>query len=154
MLGVIEVIALLLIVPYLALNLAASTGNRQRVNNWSQRMAGRVRAFLAKLPAGLRFPMVLIGAVLGLAFIGASAPLLVLLLAVVALVVFASHWLQEFRFLMLLQDDAFPGRNDKLIWALLLFLLPPAGVWLFRSYREVHWPATKASGPEVGNELF
>jgi hypothetical protein len=55
---------------------------------------------------------------------------------------------------MLLGDDAFPGRHDKLIWALLLFILPPVGVWLFRSYREVRWPATKPASPEMGNELF
>ena len=44
---------------------------------------------------------------------------------------------------MRLDDEAFPGRNDKLIWAVLLIVLPPAGVWLFQGYREVRWPVAK-----------
>ena len=60
-----------------------------------------------------------------------------------ALILFARAWVREFAYLMRLGDDAFPGRNDKLIWAILLIVLPPVGVWLFRAYREAHWPEAK-----------
>jgi hypothetical protein len=85
-----------------------------------------------------------------------SGRLLPVVLAVAAgsfLVWFATAWLQEFRFLMPLSDDVFPGRNDKLIWALLLVVLPPVGVWLFRSYRQERWPETKPSEAAAASEL-
>ena len=57
-------------------------------------------------------------------------------------------WVREFTFLMRLDDEAFPGRNDKLIWAVLLMVLPPVGVWLFQGYREVQWPVAKPGRAE------
>ena len=69
---------------------------------------------------------------------------LVLTLALLAaFVLFARAWLREFTYLMRLRDDAFPGHNDKLIWAILLIVLPPVGAWLFGAYREAHWPEAK-----------
>jgi hypothetical protein len=57
---------------------------------------------------------------------------------------FARAWAYEFRFLMSLGDDAFPGAFDKVVWAVLLILAPPVGLHMFRSYRLAHWPRTKA----------
>ena len=60
----------------------------------------------------------------------------VLVLALIAgVVLFARAWLREFVVLMGLGDNAFPGAHDKLIWAILMIVLPPVGVYLFRSYR-------------------
>src|SRR5689334_6716873 len=74
--------------------------------------------------------------VLAMLVLAAAGPdefrIAVLLSAVVA---FALAWFHEFRFLMRLNDDAFPGRNDKLIWALLLMLFPPVGAVVFWSFR-------------------
>jgi hypothetical protein len=47
----------------------------------------------------------------------------------------------EFLFLMSLCDDELPGRYDKLLWTVLLILLPPVGLWMFRVLRASHWPA-------------
>ncbi len=72
-------------------------------------------------------------------------PLLLTLAVLAAIILFARAWLKEFTFLMRLRDDAFPGHNDKLIWAILLIVLAPVGTWLFQNYREVHWPEAKPS---------
>jgi len=62
-------------------------------------------------------------------------------------------WLRQFSFLMRLGDDAFPGRYDKIIWAMLLIALPPVGTLVFWSYRQAHWPATKPERVEAIHEL-
>ena len=64
---------------------------------------------------------------------------------IAAVVLFARAWLREFTYLMKLHDEAFPGHNDKLIWAMLLIVLPPVGAWLFQTYREAHWPEAKSN---------
>ncbi len=75
-------------------------------------------------------------------------PVVLALALLAAVVLFARAWLREFTYLMRLRDDAFPGHNDKLIWAILLIVLPPVGAWLFQTYREAHWPEAKPSkGP-------
>jgi hypothetical protein len=56
---------------------------------------------------------------------------------------FVRSWCNEFVFLMSRRDEEFPGRNDKLIWAIVLLVLAPVSVWLFRSFRLAYWPATK-----------
>ncbi|MFO0960743.1 MAG: hypothetical protein U0800_25455 [Isosphaeraceae bacterium] len=78
----------------------------------------------------------------------------VLALATLAFVAFGLAWLREFRYLINLTDDVFPGRNDKLIWGILLIVLPPVGVWLFRSYRMAHWPEAKAAKASGFDEYF
>lgn len=90
--------------------------------------------------------MVVIAALLLVAFAGPPGPsrgaaFLVLMFAV--LVWFVRNWCNEFVFLMGLRDEDLPGRNDKLIWAVVLLLLAPVGVWLFRSFRMAHWPETQ-----------
>jgi hypothetical protein len=68
-------------------------------------------------------------------------PPTVMIACVWALVfLYARVWLYEFFFLMGLTDDAFPGRFDKLIWAFVLILLGPLGLWAFRRYHTTQWP--------------
>jgi hypothetical protein len=69
------------------------------------------------------------------------------LLALLVLAWFVRAWCREFVFVMGLRDDDFPGRNDKLLWAVVLLVMAPIGVWLFRSYRLVHWPEPKPVYP-------
>jgi len=65
---------------------------------------------------------------------------LLLLTGLIFLVFFLRAWRNEFIFLMGLRDGDFPGRNDKLIWAVTLLFFAPASIWLFRAYRHAHWP--------------
>ena len=85
----------------------------------------------------LLFLLVILTAVLPL------VPVALLAVVLAALFLFGRAWVREFGYLMRLDDDAFPGRNDKLIWAMLLIVLPPVGAWMFGSYREAHWPEAK-----------
>ena len=62
------------------------------------------------------------------------------LVSLLILAWFVRNWRNEFVFLMGLRDADFPGRNDKLIWAILLVAFAPMSVWFFRSYRLAHWP--------------
>jgi len=72
---------------------------------------------------------------------GPGTPLSLMLLELGLLIWFIRVWQGEFVFLMGLGDADFPGRHDKVIWAILLLALAPIGVWFFRAYRLVHWPA-------------
>jgi hypothetical protein len=70
-------------------------------------------------------------------------------LSVLVLAWFVRAWCNQFVYLMGLRDDDFPGRHDKLIWVLLLFVFPPITVWFFRTYRLAHWPEP-ADSPQAG----
>ena len=74
-------------------------------------------------------------------------PVVVIMAVVATLAMFARAWLVEFRHLIVRPDEAFPGRNDKLIWALLMIVIPPAGTYLFRSYRATRWPKEAEDHP-------
>lgn len=63
------------------------------------------------------------------------------LLAIAILAVF--FWVREFIHLMGLADEAFPGRYDKVLWFLLLVLLPPVGALAFSTFRRAYWPVVK-----------
>ena len=70
-------------------------------------------------------------------------PLAIAILAVglVGLLIWA--WVHEFVILMHLRDTDFPGRSDKLVWSILMILLPPIGVvafWTYRSSRTTDAP--------------
>ena len=78
---------------------------------------------------------------------GQATPLLFALMVVVLLAIRA--WRYEFLLLMSLSDEEFPGRNDKLIWAAALLIVPPIGVWLFRSYRAARWPEPASLKPSA-----
>ncbi len=84
---------------------------------------------------------------LGLLAIAVVLPL-ALALAVVALVVaVVLAWVHEFVFLMRLGDEAFPGRQDKLVWAALMIVLPPIGLLAFWAFRKSHWIEDKPATP-------
>ena len=69
-------------------------------------------------------------------------------------VLLAAAWVREFLFLMNLRDDDLPGRFDKPIWAGVLIVLAPVGLFLFRSYRLSHWPEPLAKPvADVAREL-
>ncbi len=68
-----------------------------------------------------------------------------LLAALIMLGLYLRTWRDEFIYLMGLRDDNFPGRNDKLIWVLILVIIAPVGAWLFRSYRLARWPQPERS---------
>jgi hypothetical protein len=62
--------------------------------------------------------------------------------ALLVLAWFVRAWCHELVLLMGLRDDEFPGRNDKLIWVIVLFAIAPIGPWLFRAFRSAHWPSS------------
>jgi hypothetical protein len=74
----------------------------------------------------------------------------VILLALLVLAWFVRTWCNEFVFLMSLRDEDFPGRSDKLIWAIVLMAFAPFSVWFFRSYRLAHWPQPKFVSVDYG----
>jgi hypothetical protein len=91
--------------------------------------------------------------VMSLMLLIAALPLFLTLAAVAVIVLFARAWLREFSFLMGVDDSAFPGHHDKLIWAVLMIVLPPVGVYLFRAHRRAYWPESEAKSAQVADEL-
>jgi hypothetical protein len=90
--------------------------------------------------------------VLGLLAATPALLALALVLAVAAgFFLFAKAWAREFWFLMRLGDESFPGQHDKLIWAVLLIVLPPVGVYHFNRFRLAHWPEAK---PSTAHDYF
>ncbi len=83
----------------------------------------------------------------------AALPLAIAAAFVAVVVLFARNWLREFSFLMSVDDSAFPGHHDKLIWAVLLIVLPPVGLYLFRAHRRAYWPDSDAKAAQVADEL-
>jgi hypothetical protein len=79
---------------------------------------------------------------------GVAMVLLVISAAVLVIAWFLRAWCDEIVFLMSRRDPDFPGRHDKLIWLIVLAVFAPIGLWVFRSFRSVYWPAT-ASSPEL-----
>ena len=79
-------------------------------------------------------------------------PIIPFMLAIlVVLGMYVRTWRDEFLFLMGLRNDDFPGRNDKLIWVIVMLVFAPVGAWLFRSYRLSHWPRPERNpDPEPG----
>jgi hypothetical protein len=147
--GLLIAIAAFVVVPFVVLCLVRGLDNVIEGMPRLEDLFGRFRRVRI-------WQLVLAFALLMLVVSIASADsALALVVASLALVVaFARIWVHEFWSLMALRDDDFPGRFDKLVWAALLVLVAPLGVWLFRSYRLVHWPDTepvraKAMEPEV-----
>jgi len=107
-----------------------------------------------RITRGDVWPFVVFGTIATLLMLGVVViPILIpfVLLATIAtgVVLFARAWARGFLTLMRLGDHAFPGRHDKWIWALLMILAPPVGVWMFGAYREAHWGGEKAAEPVV-----
>ena len=105
------------------------------------------------IPAPLRAAFVLALALMAFWLMAAALPLVIALAVVAVVVLFARDWLREFSFLMGVDDSAFPGHHDKLIWALLLIVLPPVGVYLFRAHRRAYWPESETKSAAVADEL-
>jgi len=75
-----------------------------------------------------------------------SSPILPFMLAILIVPgLYLRTWRDEFIFLMGLRDNDFPGRNDKLIWVLVLLVFASVSAWLFRSYRLAHLPEPERS---------
>jgi hypothetical protein len=108
--------------------------------------------WIALNPWPIRAVGVLVLAFFAFWLVSIALPLFFLLAALAALVMFARTWLREFAFLMGVDDSAFPGRSDKLIWAILLIVLPPVGIYLFRAHRRAHWPDSDAKAAQVADE--
>jgi hypothetical protein len=120
-----------------------------RIEDWGHQYARWVN----RGPEGPRWTLIVGTIVIGFLLITASAPVFLGLAILAAIALFARAWLREFSFLMGVDDSAFPGRSDKLIWALLLIVLPPVGVYLFRAHRRAYWPESDAKATMVADEL-
>ena len=113
----------------------------------------RVDHWISRNPGPLRAAFVLALAFMAFWLMAAALPLAIALAAIAVVVLFARNWLREFSFLMGVDDSAFPGHHDKLIWALLLIVLPPVGVYLFRAHRRAYWPESETKSAAVADEL-
>lgn len=101
---------------------------------WSQRVE-RLGQWFNALPTWQRFVIVIGLAVLGSQLLMAAAVLGFAALLIGGLVLLAWIWFDELIWLMCQEDQVFPGRFDKLIWAFLLIFLPPVGVLALGSFR-------------------
>lgn len=63
-------------------------------------------------------------------------------------------WIREIVNLMGLNDEAFPGKHDKVLWLALMILLPPIGVPAFCVFRRAYWPVEKPSMDAVSREMI
>lgn len=61
--------------------------------------------------------------------------ILVLLLLFVVPLALAIFWIVEFVQLMLLEDDLFPGRHDKLAWIAAFVILAPLAPFAFMMWK-------------------
>lgn len=113
----------------------------------------RADRWLSRHPEVPRTAVVVGLTVMSLMLLVAALPLFLALAAVAAIVLLARAWIREFSFLMGVDDSAFPGHHDKLIWALLLIVLPPVGVYLFRAHRRAYWPESDAKPAQMADEL-
>jgi len=100
------------------------------------------------------WPFVVLGTTVTLLMLGAISipifiPFFLLMAIATGVILFVRAWAREFLALMRLGDHDFPGRHDKLVWAALLILAPPVGVWMFGAYRAAHWGEEKAAEPVV-----
>lgn len=113
----------------------------------------RIDHAIARHPGPLRMALVLGLAFMAFWLMAAALPLAIVLAAVAVVVLLVRAWVREFLFLMSVDDSAFPGRNDKLIWAVLLIVLPPVGAYLFRAHRRAYWPESDAKAAQMADEL-
>ena len=93
-------------------------------------------------------------AVLLIAVLTVSPPGFLAMAGLIVLVLFARSWMHEFVFLMHLKDSDFPGRFDKLVWALLMIGVAPVGLWIFRGYHLAHWPEPAVETGEIDERRF
>ena len=118
----------------------------EQVHDWVRRVgAWANRSETWRVILAVVVGLLLLQAIAALMFVPAA--LLVFVAFATAVFFFGRAWLGEFSLLMRMDDDIFPGRSDKLIWAILLIVVPPVGLYLFRAYRLAHWPETKPVSP-------
>lgn len=82
---------------------------------------------------------------------GLRLPFLILLSLGLAMVV---CWGREFLLLMQIPDNVFPGRFDKLVWALAIVFVPFLGVPTFWFFRKAHWPGLGARSKPESHDAF
>jgi hypothetical protein len=88
--------------------------------------------------------------VLVVAALATHAPPQLLVLA--ALGVLVVLWYREFAGLMDMREETFPGRHDKIVWAVFLIALPPVGAPVFWFYRQSRWAeAKRVQARQVGD---
>ena len=73
---------------------------------------------------------------------------LVIIVAVLALLAF---WCYQFIFLMMIEDDLFPGKLDKAIWAAVFIFVAPLAPFVFRLWRRAIVTSVKA-GDKSGSQ--
>jgi hypothetical protein len=80
------------------------------------------------------------GLLLGAILLVSLIPLVFAIFAVALLVALMLAWVAEFVTLMRLPEAEFPAKHDKLIWTLLMIVVPPLGLLAFWTFRRSHWP--------------
>ena len=145
--GFEDLLAITIVLPAVAIGLIAALFGVSRILSPEglQRLSPAFRSGRIGLS---QLMAVVVAAALALMVMYSHGPgeamLPIVLLSVWVLAWFVRNWRKEFVFLMGLKDEDLPGRHDKLIWAAVLLVLAPIGVWFFRSYRLAHWPEPKS----------
>jgi hypothetical protein len=140
-----EALALLIFLLALVVGLSAMLFGLGQVVSWEGLRRSRRRLWPLQFNLWQMMTGVAVTALVLVTFEwGYGAVLALILSSLFVLAWFIRNWCQEFVFLMGLRDDDLPGRNDKLIWAVVLLAFAPLSVWFFRSYRLAHWPAPKS----------
>lgn len=120
---------------------------------WSQRVE-RLGQWFNALPTWQRIVIVAGLAVLGFHLLMGAALLGFAALLIGGLVLLAWLWFDELIWLMRQEDQVFPGRFDKLIWAFLLILLPPVGVLALGSFRRARMEERTAANGKPARAAF
>jgi hypothetical protein len=141
-----ETLALLVFLPALVVGLFALLFGLGQVVTWEALRRSRRRLWPLRFNLWQMMTGVAVAALALVAFESVSGVVLAITLgSLLVLAWFIRNWCHEFVFLMGLRDEDFPGRNDKLTWAVALLALAPISIWFFRSYRLAHWPVPKSA---------
>jgi len=57
-------------------------------------------------------------------------------MTLIAGILFAIFWCYNFVFLMMLEDNQFPGKHDKIIWATVFLILFPIAPFAFYFWKK------------------
>ncbi len=142
-----EILGLLVFLPAAVIAGFALLFHLSRIGSpeWVRRMAGGPQAWRFNF-----WHMMAAVMVAGLVLFAITAPpsfekgFAATMLALLIMAWFIRTWCNEFVILMSLRDEDLPGRNDKLIWVVMLLALAPISVWLFRAFRLAYWPESKS----------
>ena len=89
---------------------------------------------------------------LAVVLFAAALPLTLAVLAIGLIGFLIWAWIHEFVILMNLRDGDFPGRFDKLVWSILMVLLPPIGLAAFWTYRRSRTPDPTAAAEKPARD--